>query len=114
MCRNIKRDLETKPINPFVEQNKKCRLKKVHFFFDTDKTTMLLDLKADRRDTAYRTNIQIDDGSNEGLAKKKWTSISVNQVANFHTLRIHQENGEANERLHAIMIECEPVGRLYR
>ncbi len=114
MSRQIKRDLETKPINPFVEQNKKCRLKRVHFFFDTDKTTMLLDLKADRRETAYRTDIQIDDGSNEGLAKKKWTSISVNQVANFHTLRIHQENGQANERLHAIMIECEPVGRLYR
>lgn len=114
MSRQIKREFETKPINPFVDKNKKCRLKRVHFFFDTDKTTMLLDLKADRRQTAYRTDIQIDDGTNEGLAKKKWTAITVNQVANFHTLRIHQENGQANERLHAIMIECEPVGRLYR
>jgi len=75
---------------------------------------MLLDLKADRRDTAYRTDIVIDDGTNEGNARKKWTSISVNQVASFHTLRIHQEKGQANEGLHAILLECEPVGRLYR
>jgi len=114
MCKFIKRDMQTKPLNPFVEQNKKCRLKRVHFFYDTNKTSMLLDLKCDRRETAYRSNIQIDDGTDEGGSKKKWTSISVNQVANFHTLRIHQENGQANERLHAIMLECEPVGRLYR
>lgn len=114
MCRWIKREMETKPFNPFVEQNKKCRLRRVHFFIDTDKTSMLLDLKSDRRETAYRVNTQIDDGSNEGLAKKKWTSLTVNQTANFHTLRIHQENGQANERLHAIILECEPVGRLYR
>ena len=75
---------------------------------------MLLDVKSDRRETAYRSDIQIDDGSNEGLAKKKWTSLTINQTANFHTMRIHQEDGQANERLHAIIIECQPVGRLYR
>lgn len=110
----IQRSMQSKPFNPFVAQNKKCRLKRVHFFYDTDKTSMKLDLKADRRETPYRRDIVIDDGSNEGLSKKKWTSITVNQVANFHTLVLHQEVGRADERLHAIILECEPVGRLYR
>ena len=114
MCRMIPRVMQSKPLNPFVDQNKKCRLKKIHLFYDTDKTSMKLDFKADRRDEAYRTDIVIDDGTNEGGARKKWTSITVNQVANFHTLRVHQEDGDADERLHAILVECEPVGRLYR
>lgn len=114
VCKNIAREAKFKPFNPFVKDNKKCRLKKIHLFYDTDKTSLLIDFFADRRETAYRQDVQVDDGTNEGNATKKWTSISVNQVANFHSIRIHQEQGDANERLHAIIYECEPTGRLYR
>lgn len=114
ICKNIGRSATLKPFNPYVKDNKKCRLKKVHIFYDTNKSSMLLDFYADRRQTPYRQDVQIDDGTDEGDATKKWTSISVNQVAGFHTIRIHQEEGSANERLHAIIFECEPVGRLYR
>ena len=114
ITKQIKRELISKPFNPYVDQNKQCRLKKVHFYIDTNATTMLLDVKADKRTTSYRVNIPIDDGTDEGGATKKWTSITINQIARFHTLRLHQEEGLANEGLHAIILETEPTGRLER
>jgi hypothetical protein len=114
VCKLIQRSFKTKPLNPFVKEGKKCRLEKIKFFFDTDKTAMKLNLFCDRRTDPYQRDIVLDDGQNFGNAVKKWTSVRVNQIANFHTLEIHQEEGFANERLHAIQLICSPVGRLER
>lgn len=114
MCKQIKREGQTKPFNPFIDDNKKCRLKRVHFLIDTNKSSFKVDLYAERRSSPYKTGIIMDDGGDFGGAEKKWTSISVNQVAAFHRMRIYQTEGEATERLHAIILECKPTGRLYR
>jgi hypothetical protein len=114
ICKLIPREFFTKPLNPFIKQAKKCRLEKIKFFYDTDKTPMKVDLYCDRRKDPYMQNIVLDDGDNRGDQVKKWSSIRVNQTANFHTIKIHQEDGNADERLHAIVLECSPVGRLER
>lgn len=114
MLRVIPRSMTTKAFNPFIEEGKQCRLKTVWLLIDTDKSTFRMDLYCDRRPNPYRVNVQIDDGTNFGDAEKKWVAVTVNQVATFHTLRLYSNSGPANERLHAIILDAEPVGRLYR
>ena len=105
--------IKTVPINPFVEDNKQCNLHKLWFFISTGTDNWSLDLFTDRREAPYRTDIIIDASNSRGGSTKKWVPITVNQTAQFHTIRLRQEAVRNPGRIHAMGILASPVGRIF-
>lgn len=114
ISRVIQRSFTSKPLNPYVQTGQKCRLKSIWLLISTDRTIVKLDFYADDREDPYLSNLVTGTSSNFGQARKKWVKIRVNQVANFHTLRIRSESAAADEEIHAILLETDAVGRAYR
>jgi hypothetical protein len=113
VCEGFECEFITKPLNPFVDKNKKCKLHKVLFLVSQSESDFFVDFGDDRREGYYRVNTPIDMSNNFGDAEKKWYGVTVNQTANFHRMRIHRRSTNQSGAIHAFLFLASPVGRLY-
>lgn len=113
LCQLFDFTAQTKALNPFVEQNKQCRLHKIWFYIKTGTDNILLDFFSDRREDPYKENVVLDASDSQGETQKKWIPITVNQTAAFHTIRMRQEAILEPCAIEAMMLLCSPTGRIY-
>ena len=112
VCKLLSFSVQTKALNPYAEKNKKCRLHKIWFYIDTGTDNFLLDFYVDRRTDPYKRDVVLSAANTQGLTTKKWISITINQTGFFHTIRIRQEGIQNRGRIHGIMLQTTPTGRL--
>jgi len=105
---------KTKPLNPFVEQGKKARLKKVQFFVNADSGTFEVDFFTDQNPDPWKESVTLNTTAEIPGQQKVWKTLTVNQVANFHSMRIRQKDTAVNGAFHEFKFWFEPVGRLVR
>ncbi|MEN8236139.1 MAG: ubiquitin-activating E1 FCCH domain-containing protein [Pseudomonadota bacterium] len=105
---------KTKPLNPFVEEGKKARLRKVDFFMDADSGNFTVDFFIDKNPDPWKENVTLNSTADIPGQSKVWKTLTVNQIANFHSMRIKQKDTAVEGKFHAFKFWFEPVGRLVR
>lgn len=104
---------ETKPLNPYSQQDKKCKLIKIYFFVSTGTHNFFVDFFTDRGSTPYLERVEIDCSTPPTGDNKKWVPVTVNTTASFHRLRITQPIANPDCRIQGMLWITEPVGRLF-
>jgi len=103
----------TKDLNPYAEQNQRCRLLKLWFYVDANTDNFLLDFYKDDMDQPYRIDVVLDTSDDREQISKKWVPISVGTIGSFHRVGIRQECIQNPGKIHAMMMMTTPSGRLY-
>ena len=100
-------EIKTARWNPFWKEGRKARLGKVEFLVDMDPDIVLtVEFYKDFEDTPYKT---VDITGFEGSGEKTWVSVFSGEVAEFHSLKI-KNNQPYTFNIHAIVPYFKPAG----
>lgn len=129
-CRVIPFEATTKPLNPFINMDKKLKIGWIYVYVETTETwleenedgvklpaILKLDIFTDDKQSPNETNptfrYEIDcTNPTNGQGTKKWVKIWINQVAKFIQLKFHNEQAGANMKIQAFMPGLAGIGRL--
>jgi len=106
-------DIQSSRWNPFIQQNKKCRLGKVLFLVDNDENASFTASFYTDSDSVATATQSISCNGGLDTADKFWVAAAnLGYEGNFHRLKISHDARNNRPRIHAIMPFFTPGGDL--
>lgn len=119
--------LKTKPLNPFINMDKKLKIGWIYLYVETT-STWLEDDDGNPVPAILNLDVFTDDNPNKTTPNfayeidctnppnqqgvKRWVKIWINQVGKFLQIGLRNEQAGANMKVHAIMPGMAAIGRL--
>lgn len=94
--------------NPWRDQGMQCYLKEAEFQIDTNGGSLRIDLFDNSSDDPWRTDVLALPNST--IKNRQYVKISIENVADFHTIRMRQVSAANQVRVTSVRLLAEPAG----
>lgn len=94
--------------NPWREEGRQCYLKEIEFLIDNNGASMLVSLEDSNGDNDYIKNVIIQPTST--VKKKEYVKLSVENIADFHTIKMEQLSRSNQLIIKSLRIRAERAG----
>jgi hypothetical protein len=127
-CRVIPFEAQTKPLNPFINSDKKLKIGWIYVYVETTETWLEENENGVKLPAILNMDVYINDNTNptqptfsykidctqpaDQPGVKKWVKIWINQVGKFIQLKFSNEQAGANMKIQAFMPGVAGIGRL--
>ncbi|MEK9713878.1 MAG: hypothetical protein VW258_15040, partial [Thalassolituus sp.] len=99
---------KTVPFNPYRDQGRKVYVNHVEFLVDTNGGALTVDFYADDEIAPFKQGIiALTDNTDK---RRQWLTVSVNNEADFFTMRMRQLSPALNLKITSIRIHAEEGG----
>jgi len=97
------------PFNPYRALGKRCYLSHIEFLIDNNGGWTYIDVYSDEETQPYKRDILCSPNSSSTKARE-WISVSVDNEANFHTIKMKQNSPATQVKITSIRLHCMQGG----